>query len=84
MTEQARRGYEIAEEFRKRGIFTVIGGIHASVLPRETKRHCDSVIIGEGESSWPELLRDFGQGTPRPFDCASGPLDLKISRVPRY
>ena len=84
MTEQARRGYEIAEEFRKRGIFTVIGGIHASVLPRETKRHCDAVIIGEGESSWPELLRDFGQGTPRAFYRASDPLDLRTSPVPRY
>jgi radical SAM superfamily enzyme YgiQ (UPF0313 family) len=84
MTEQARRGYEIAEEFRKRGVFTVIGGIHASILANEAKKHCDSVVVGEGESSWPVLLKDFAQGAARPFYRSPEPFDLSLSPAPRY
>jgi len=62
MTVQADRAYEIADEFKKRSVTTVIGGIHASVLPDEAALHCDAVAIGEGENIWPELLRDFERG----------------------
>lgn len=84
MTEQARRGYEIAEEFRKRGVFTVIGGIHASILADEAKMHCDSVVIGEGELSWPVLLKDFAQGAARPFYRSPEAFNLSLSPAPRY
>jgi len=62
MTVQADRAYEIADEFRKRGITVVMGGIHATVLPDEAALHCDAVAVGEGENTWPEILRDFEQG----------------------
>jgi len=39
-TPESLRAYEIAEEFRKRGVKVVIGGIHASVLPEEVSDHC--------------------------------------------
>lgn len=84
MTEQARRGYEIAEEFRKRGVLTVIGGIHASILADEAKKHCDSVVVGEGELSWPVLLKEFAQGEVKPFYDSPEPFDLSLSPAPRY
>jgi len=84
MTEQARRGYAIADEFRKRGVFTVIGGIHASILPDEAKRHCDAVVAGEGERSWPVLLEEFRRGTARPFYRSSGPIDVNRIPIPRF
>jgi radical SAM superfamily enzyme YgiQ (UPF0313 family) len=84
MTEQARRGYEIAEEFRKRGVFTAIGGIHASILADEAKKHCDSVVVGEGESSWPLVLEDFAKRAVRPLYRSPEPFDLSLSPVPRY
>jgi len=62
MTVQADRAYEIADEFKKRGLPVVIGGVHASVLPDEAALHCAAVVIGEGENVWPELLRDFSDG----------------------
>ena len=62
MTAQAERAYEIADEFRKRGVTVVIGGIHASVLPDEAALHADAVCIGEGESIWPAMLEDFEAG----------------------
>jgi radical SAM superfamily enzyme YgiQ (UPF0313 family) len=59
MTWNAPRAYEITELYRKRGIKTVMGGIHASMLPDEAIRFVDSVVIGEAESVWESVLRDF-------------------------
>lgn len=84
MTEQARRGYEIAEAFRERGVFTVIGGIHASVLPNEAKRYCDSVVIGEGELLWQMLIEDFKGKSVKEYYVSKGQIDLEQSPVPRY
>jgi len=84
MTEQALRGYEIAREFKKRGVVTVMGGIHASVLPDEAARHCDCVVIGEGETLWPQLLEDFQKGSLRRFYSNDRRVDLLKSPVPRY
>lgn len=67
MTTTANRGYEIADEFRCRSIPVVIGGWHASVLPEEAKQHADSVVIGEAENLWPELLNDFSKAKLKPF-----------------
>jgi hypothetical protein len=43
ITPLAPRGYEIADQFRKRGRKVIFGGIHASWLPEEAKKHSDSV-----------------------------------------
>ena len=84
MTQQATRAYQIADEFRRRGTPVVLGGIHASVLPEEARRHVDSVVIGEAEYLWPELLEDFRRGSLKPFYRSSQPVDLKDSPLPRF
>ena len=61
MTQQATRAYAIADEFRKRRAKVVMGGIHATVLPKEAKGHCDSVVVGEAEDVWSKLLKDFSK-----------------------
>ncbi len=67
MTYQAERAYEIAAEFKKRGpCRTILGGIHASVLPEEAVRHFDSVCVGEVENIWEEYLQDVAAGSPKP------------------
>ncbi|MCK4901926.1 MAG: radical SAM protein [Thermoplasmatales archaeon] len=58
-TYSALRGYEIADVFRKKGKIVVFGGYHASLMPEETKKHADSVVIGEAENTWPQLLKDL-------------------------
>jgi radical SAM superfamily enzyme YgiQ (UPF0313 family) len=62
MTSNSIRGYEIADELRKRNKPVVIGGIHASMLPEEAQQHADAVVVGEAESIWPQVLRDFSVG----------------------
>lgn len=58
----AARAYQLAGEFRKRGVPVVMGGFHASLLPDECLEHCDAVVEGEAEYVWPELLEDFRNG----------------------
>ncbi|HUI90641.1 MAG TPA: radical SAM protein [Chitinivibrionales bacterium] len=84
MTQQATRAYQIADEFRKRNIPVTIGGIHATILPEEAKEHCDSVVIGESENTWPILLTDLGRNTLLPFYRADKAVNLKDSPLPRY
>jgi radical SAM superfamily enzyme YgiQ (UPF0313 family) len=53
------RGMEISREFRKRGKITVMGGYMASMMPEETLRCADSLILGDAEISYPLMLKDF-------------------------
>jgi radical SAM superfamily enzyme YgiQ (UPF0313 family) len=84
MTHQASRAYEISDEFRRRGIIVVIGGIHATVLPNEAKSHCDSVFIGEAEYTWPIFLKDFESGDLLKFYKSEKPVDMESLLTPRY
>ena len=65
-TPNMRRAYYLADKFRERGIKTVCGGAHVSALPDEALEHFDSVVIGEGEPVWPQLIQDFEQGKLKP------------------
>ncbi len=62
MTPLAPRAYEIATQFRKRGIPVVMGGIPASYIPDEALRYVDTVVAGEAENIWPQVLEDFDNG----------------------
>ena len=86
MTQQVWRAYEIAKEFRLRGVHTVLGGPHATVMPEEAQNHIDSVIVGEAEGVWNEFLDDFRRGAPREvyFNNSLEKVDLSSSPVPRY
>ena len=58
-TSTAFIAYKIADKFKKIGTKVVIGGWHASALPHEAKQHADSVVIGEADETWPQILEDF-------------------------
>ncbi|HPN88732.1 MAG TPA: radical SAM protein, partial [Candidatus Omnitrophota bacterium] len=49
----------LADEYRRAGAFVVMGGPHVTALPQEALEHCDSVVLGEAESVWPEVIKDF-------------------------
>lgn len=59
MTPTARRAYAISQHYRHKGIKTVMGGIHVSMLPDEAIRYTDSVVIGEAELVWARVVNDF-------------------------
>ena len=60
-TSQVNRAYELAGEFRKRGVPVVMGGIHASMCMEEALGYADSVVTGEAESVWAQVLEDVRQ-----------------------
>ena len=64
-TFTARRGYEIAEAYRARGVPVVLGGFHPTLCPGEAAQHADSLVIGNAEDLWPEVLDDAAAGTLR-------------------
>ena len=47
--------YRIADMCREMGIITVLGGVHASVLPQEALQHADIVVKGEGENAMRDI-----------------------------
>lgn len=80
MTPQAPRAYRLAAHFRAAGKTVVMGGFHASNLPDEALQHVDSVVVGEGELIWPELLADFRAGRLQPV-YRSGAL-VEMTAIP--
>src|SRR5579884_490169 len=62
MTPAAPRGYEIAARYRELGAKVVLGGIHASTLPEEGLQYADSVVIGEADEIWPNVVEDARRG----------------------
>lgn len=58
----AEKAYRFADWYRARGIPVVMGGGHATLCPDEVREHCDALVVGEAEETWPELLSDFEKG----------------------
>ncbi len=62
MTSTAKRAYEIADEFRRRNVKVIMGGIHVSSVVEEALEHADTVVIGEADDAWKIVLQDASNG----------------------
>jgi 3-oxoacyl-[acyl-carrier-protein] synthase II len=82
-TPQATRAFEIADEFRRHGKKTIMGGLFPTFMADECLRHADAVNIGEGEPTWPEILRDAEAGTLQQRYQGGSKTDLSTSPIPR-
>lgn len=65
LTASIEDAYRVADEYRRRGVKVVMGGLHVSSLPDEALGHCDAVVIGGAEGAWPRVLSDAVAGTLR-------------------
>lgn len=76
-TFTARRSYQLADYYRAQGITVVMGGYHPTFLPDEAGEHADSLIIGDAEGAWEQLLVDFTnkQLKPRYYADHTQPLN---------
>src|SRR6476619_5727525 len=52
----ASRAYRLADHYRAKGAYVVLGGLHPSSLPEEAAAHADTIFIGPGEATWPQFL----------------------------
>lgn len=77
VTPYIYEAYKIADEFKRYGVKVVLGGWHASALPEEAIQHADSIIIGEAEETWPQLLKDMEQGKLMPYYIQNHPVDIE-------
>jgi len=72
-TWTARRAYEIADEYRRRGVPVVMGGIHTTLAPDEAALHADAVYLGDAETGWADVLADARAGRlKRRYDAGPG------------
>jgi radical SAM superfamily enzyme YgiQ (UPF0313 family) len=83
ITPCASLAYDIADEFRRRGVTVVLGGYHATALPEEAKQHADAVVVGESEETWPELLKDFKNKKLKEYYLQNRPVNPKLIPHPR-
>jgi len=54
--------YRIAKGFKKKGATVVMGGAHVNFMAHEALEFCDSVVIGEVESVWGKVIKDYEKG----------------------
>lgn len=84
-TAQIGEAYALSDRLRAAGVRTVMGGPHVSCLPDEAAAHCDAVVMGHGELSWPEVLADAETGRLRPrYGATDAAFDLKGAPIPAF
>ncbi len=62
LSTQVKRGWEIADYFRKQGKKVIFGGIATMLHAEQTIEHADSVFLGESEGRMNEIINDFKAG----------------------
>ena len=62
----AYRAYAIADSYRQRGVYVVLGGLHVTSLPEEASHHADTIFKGPGDATFPQFLKDFKRGRAKP------------------
>ncbi len=79
LTVQVKRGWEIADRFRKKGVKVIFGGIATMLHAEETMKHADSVFLGEAESRMEQVLADFRQDELKPcYDYMDNRPDIAL------
>jgi len=83
---QVFEAYAIADRLRAAGVKVAMGGLHVTVCPDEALKHCDYVIIGEGESVWSEVVRAAERDeSKRVFNARYfPPVDVRDLPIPRF
>jgi len=79
LTVQVKRGWEIADIYRKKGIKVIFGGIATMLHAEETMAHADAVFLGEAEGRMEQVLADFRQGRLQPcYDFINDRPDIAL------
>jgi radical SAM superfamily enzyme YgiQ (UPF0313 family) len=82
---QIDEAYELAGQYKKAGVPVVLGGPHVSRVPEEAVEFCDSVVIGEGEITWLEVLSDCQKGKlKRYYGSVENSFDLSNAPMPAF
>lgn len=79
LTSQIKRGFEIADSYRARGVRVICGGIATMLHSEEAGLHADSVFLGEAEGRMEGVLSDFRAGSLKAvYDFMSDPPPIEM------
>jgi radical SAM superfamily enzyme YgiQ (UPF0313 family) len=79
LTSQIIRGWKISDEYRKRGIKVIFGGISTMLHAEETLEHADSIFLGEAEGRMEKVIDDFKNNNLRKvYNYLSNPPDTSL------
>jgi len=62
----AYRAYQLADHYRAKGAYVILGGLHVTSLPGEAALHADTIFLGPGEDTFPAFLADWKAGKGHP------------------
>jgi radical SAM superfamily enzyme YgiQ (UPF0313 family) len=79
----AKRAFEIAQWYRRRGSKVVLGGLHVLSCPGECAPHADAIALGDGVQLWPQILADVESGCLKPQYTATYESDYRRDPSPR-
>ncbi len=82
MGHAVMRTIDIAKRFRKLGKTVVLGGYMVSLMPEEAQKYADTVMIGDAEETWAEMLRDYENGCLQKTYCKK--LTALSTPLPKY
>ena len=82
-TPSAPHVYDLAAQFRRRGVCVALGGPHVTLAPDEAQERADVIFVGEAESTWPQFLKDFLTGSYSRRYCANAPPTLDAAPMAR-
>lgn len=75
-TPDANRAYSLAQTYKKKGKKVILGGLHTRFNQQEAALHADSLLTGEVENYWTQLLNDAELGALKPKYESTEPVDL--------
>ncbi len=84
---QINEAYALADRYRSLGTKVILGGLHVSAVPDEARAHADAIVVGEGETAWPQVMADLaesGGGLREVYDARDRSFDLNQSPMPRF
>ena len=82
---QIKDAYRLAERYRKAGSKVILGGLHVTARPEEAAKYADSLVLGEAESVWPQVLADLKAKRLQPiYDTRRTQFDLREAPMPRF
>jgi radical SAM superfamily enzyme YgiQ (UPF0313 family) len=83
-TAMIKDAYRLAARYRAAGTKVILGGLHVALCPDEAAQHADAIVVGEGEPSWPLVLRDLEQNRLQPRYRTDVPYNLADAPMPRF
>lgn len=81
LTHTVNRAYMIADEFRRKNVKVILGGVHVSLMYEEAIKHADSVVIGEADLIWPQIIKDFKNKSLKKFYWCKTPDPLDVLEI---